>query len=393
VTPALKLRDGSSRELALILAASRGDPSRESIRTLMAGPIDWERLAQLAVDTHATPGVWNVVSAYPNLPPAARMLQRLAVVNDFRRYHIRTLVARVVDLLRRQGIEVLVLKGAALLAGGIGRPVARTMADIDVLVVEGSPEAAWQACRAAGWNLVDPAWNEELYKAHHHLPPLVDPEGVNVGLEVHRSILPGAALLGLDVGAFRSRARTVTIGSVPVAVPAYEDMLLHDCLHFAWANKLQRGAWRAFADAHTIVREPEFSWDRFLAVARGTPARQCSYWTLRLGRALGDLPVTDEVLEQLRPSSGAALTAMLERHFIRQILEPDAEAALSERARRWLWFRAMHQRGAPPPGVNPWSVGDVDLPGEVPPAKRAPRGALRAAISSCAYLTRLVFDG
>jgi hypothetical protein len=46
------------------------------------------------------------------------VLQSLAVVNDFRRFHIRSLVARLSRELGQAGIEVLVLKGAALLCGG-----------------------------------------------------------------------------------------------------------------------------------------------------------------------------------------------------------------------------------------------------------------------------------
>jgi len=392
VAPALKRSLAKSRELALMLAASRGDPTREAVKALMAGPLDWERLARLAADSHATPGVWAVVSAFPNLPPEASTLQRLAVVNDFRRYHIRNLVARVVRVLREHDIEIIVLKGAALLVGGVARPVARTMSDIDVLVVKGSPEDAWNACRADGWSLVDPAWDEELYRSHHHLPPLVDPDGVEIGLEVHRTLLPGVELVGVDTAGFLSRARPVMIGDVAVVVPSPEDLLLHDCLHFAWSNKLHRGAWRAFADAHTIIGDPAFRWDGFLALVTSIRAKMCCYWALRLARTLADLPVPDEVLRALDPSSGGAFAALLERHFVRQVLDADAEGALSEMARRWFWYRAMRGRGSSGSTLEPWSVGDVQFPDAGLPA-RVPRGPVRAAMSSFTYLVRLVTGG
>lgn len=390
---ALKVRAGESRELALMLAASAGDPDSDAVRQLMAGPLDWSQLTQLAVRSHATPGIWAVVSAFPDLPDEAKALQSLAVVNDFRRHHIRNLVARVVSDLAAEGIDVLVLKGAALLVGGVTRPPARTMSDIDVLVTGGSPEAAWRVCLARGWKLVDPAWTEDLYRQHHHLPPLRDPDGIDVGLEVHRSMLLGIERLGVDMTAILARSREVVVRGVAIRVPSTEDLLLHDCLHFAWSNKLHHAAWRAFSDAHAITSDPAFSWARFLDVATASRAQQCCYWTLRLGRVLADLSVPDDVLHGLDPSSGGAFSSLLERHFVRQVLEPSAEAAVSERVRRWLWHVAMHDRRAPDPSSNPWNVGAVEVPREEGLAVPAPRGAFRAAVSTAGYLAGLVTRG
>lgn len=91
------------------------------------------------------------------------------------------------------------LKGAALVGGGVMRPPPRTMSDIDLLVVKGSPEVAWQVCRSKGWTLVDEAWTSELYEGHHHLAPLLDPDVVTIGLGLHRTLLPSVERLGVDV--------------------------------------------------------------------------------------------------------------------------------------------------------------------------------------------------
>lgn len=386
---ALKPHSYGSPEAALLLAASRGDPSRESVRRLMAGQLDWAQLTRLAVESHATPGLWEVVSAFPNLPDEATILQARAVYDDFRRYHIRALVARVVKELREVGIECLALKGAAILAGGVQRPTARTMSDIDLLVVKGSPEVAWQLCRSNGWTLVDEAWTEELYVNHHHLPPLRDPDGIAIGLELHRSLLTGIDRLGVDMTALLARARMVDVGGVAVRVPSVEDLLLHSCLHFAWSNKMRRGAWRAFADAHAIVADPGFSWDRFAAAATSRRAKYCCYWTLRLGRAVADLPVPDSILERLDPSSGGPLGRLLELHFASQMVDADAEAVVSERARRWLWLAAMREPLRSSEAADLWNEGTVEVPREDQSATHPARGALRAALSTIAYLARL----
>lgn len=382
-----------SPELALLLAASRGDPDGDSIRRLMAGPLDWGRLTRLAVEGHATPVLWGVVSAFPNLPDEARALQRIAVVNDFRRFHIAGLVARLARVLHAQDIEFIVLKGAALLVGAVSAPVARTMSDIDILIVRGSPEDAWRACREDGWEPANASWTEELYARHHHLSPLVDPEGIGVGLEVHRALLPGADAAGISIQGLRERVRTVSLRGVDVLVPSIPDLLLHDCLHFAWANKLQRGATRAFTDLHAIVGDPAFDWREFLAVATSPRARKCCYWTLRLARQLSDLPVPDWVPKALDATDGGPIAWFLERHFVQQILEPGIESEVSERARRRLWLAAMGEFGASTASANLWSLGAVDLPGESSATPRVSRGALRAALSTVAYTARLLVRG
>jgi hypothetical protein len=392
VSTARKLDSYGTPEVALLLAASRGDPSSESVRRLMAGDLDWPQLTRLAVESHATPGLWEVVSQFPNLPREADVLQSLAVFNDFRLYHIRSLVARVSRELQHEGIEVLALKGAALLVGGVSRPTSRTMSDIDLLVVKGSPEHAWQVCRRNGWTLVDEAWTEELYRGHHHLPPLVDPSGVTVGLELHRAMLAGVDRLGVDIDAILDRSRIVKVGDTPVRVPSLEDLLLHACLHFAWSNKFHRGAWRSYADVHAILSDPQFSWERFVSIVTSRRARQCCYWTLRLGRTAAEIRVPDEVLSQLDSSAGGRIANLLEHHFLMQMLDPAAEASIAQRARRWLWFAAMQERSTSAEADELWNEGAVEVPGE-DRAPRAPRGVFRAAITTCGYLARLVSRG
>lgn len=384
----LKLESYAAPEAALLLATSGGDPSSAAVRRLMALPIDWPLLTRLAVDAHATVGLWEVISRFSGLPEEAGMIQTLAAINDLRRYHIRRIVARITRDLSAEGIEVLVLKGAALLAGGVSRPSARTMSDIDLLVVSGSPDNAWEICRRQGWTLVDESWTREMYRDHHHLPPLLDPDGVNVGLELHRTLLPGLARLGVDVGAIISRSRIVTVDGTPVRVPAVEDLLLHACLHFAWSNKLRHAAWRAFADTHAIVNDPSFDWDRFLGVTRSRRAKLCCYWTLRLGRAVADVPVPDQVLARLGPSSGGRISALLERHFAIQLADHAAEEEIAERVQRWLWLTAFGERTRSREAKHIMSLGALEVPQRG--AVREPRGPLLAAIRTAGYFAKLV---
>jgi hypothetical protein len=387
---ALKLDRIGSPEVALLLASSRGDPGREVIKRLMSRPLDWSLLTRMAIDAHATPGLWQVVSSFPNLPDEAVQLQSIAVLNDFRRYHIRSLAARLSEQLRREGIEVLALKGAALLVGGVDRPTPRTMSDIDLLVLNGSPERAWATCRSNGWTMVDEKWTAEMYQRHHHLAPLLDPDGISVGLELHRTLLAGVERLGLDTGGFVKRSRSVMVNGVPVLVPSIEDLLLHTCLHFAWSNKLHRGAWRAYADAHSVISDEGFSWDRFIALLTTRRIRQSCYWALRLGRVVADLSVPDSVLKVLDPTSGGWMGGLLERHFVLQLCDPQADDAVAQRARRFLWFAAIRERSTSREADHVWTDGSLQVPGEGSASTRPRRGAFRAAVETMGYFAQLL---
>ena len=266
------------------------------------------------------------------------------------------------------------------------------MSDIDLLVIRGSPERAWRICREKGWSLVDEASMEQLYQGHHHLAPLLDPDGITIGLELHRKLLPGVDRLGVDINAIISRSRTVQGGDVPVRVPSVEDLLLHACLHFGWSNKLRSGVWRTYADLHAILSDPAFNWDRFVSLATTRRARQCCYWTLRLGRVVADVSVPDDVLQRLDPTSGGRLSNFLERHFALQIADPGAEAAVAQRVRRWLWFAGMREPMRSSEADALWNEGSLEVPGEDtnhPPQ----RGAPRAALATCQYFIRLFSRG
>jgi hypothetical protein len=262
------------------------------------------------------------------------------------------------------------------------------MSDIDLLVVTGSPEKAWELCRQRGWTLVDDELTPELYREHHHLPPLLDPDGVNIGLELHRVLLPGLSLLGLDVGGIIERSRVIRVGSTSVRVPSVEDLLLHACLHFAWSNKLRHAAWRAFADCHAIISDPTFNWDRFLAAVSSRRAKQCCYWSLRLGRVIADLDVPDDVLARLDSETGGRMASLLERHFVMQLADQSDEVAIAERVQRWLWLKALRERSSRE-AEQLFDLGALDL-AEPRGASRRRRGALTAALRTGGYFARLL---
>ncbi len=383
MSPAL----GLSPEARLLLLASSAEPDRELFAQLARGPLNWDFLTGMAIRSHATAALWSHLRGVPGLPRAeAARLEFSGAVIEFRIRHIQCLLEEVVSLLARHDIEVMLLKGAALLAGGTERPLQRGMNDVDFVVVRGSPDDAWRLCQEAGWKLRY-AEATDQYENHHHLPPLADARNVGLNLEIHRLIFPGEdRALWVDEAAMARRARRVTIGGTTVRVPNLEDLLLIACLHFAWGHSFHSHCWATFADAHAIVADRGFSWKRFLELTRTTAGGGCCYWTLRLAKVGAGLPVPDEVLEGLPGKPGRRLGAALERHFFAQLFDPKV-AGTPVTLRKLLWQLAVRPRRSGLGKSRPWLLGGPSIDRSTGAAE--PQGAWARTVATVRYLWTL----
>jgi hypothetical protein len=102
--------------------------------------------------------------------------------------------------------------------------------------------------------------------------------------------------------------------------------------------------------------------------------------------------VSDEVLRRLDPSEGGRYSALLERHFTKQIANVNEDESVALRARRWLWFTAMQETARSADADQLWNEGAVAVPGEGAGPKQ-PRGAIRAAFMTSAYFVKLISRG
>src|SRR6266542_4878035 len=135
------------------------------------------------------------------------------------------LAARVLDRLDRAGLRALPLKGAALLETLYDFEDERTMADVDLLVLDD-----WTQARAL---LADDGF-VECGRADH-AAVLRDPETGAV-LELHHSVTSSPGLFPLDRDGLWSRS-VPGAGQVP-RLPSAEDLLVQLSLHAAFQHGL-----------------------------------------------------------------------------------------------------------------------------------------------------------
>ncbi len=228
---------------------------------------------------------------------------------------------QVLPALSKQGVEVILLKGAALAKALYPDIGMRAFGDIDLLV-----------------RLQDvPAANRVLEKRYQlHQPPPDDgltsvcafhlvyhrQEPPQLSLELHWDIFPQEELFSLKPEQWRRGARRLDIGHAGALAPAPEMLLLHLCLHFTghWFLVL-RDLW----DIDWMISEPGYiSWDQALQLADDGGVSSRIYYALWFARRLLGTAVPEEVLKRLEPQSWA------NRHLFPQIIND--ELILTQRA-------------------------------------------------------------
>ena len=262
-------------------------------------------------------------------------------------------LGRVLNALRREGIRVIVLKGAALAETIYPSIAHRPMGDVDLLVQLQHLERAQRTLEAAGYRFLpepeerfspfDTRFTGEMAFRRE--------EGVGALIELHWEIVIPEwyrRTTALKVEALWERARPLSLERAASWQLSPEDTLIHLCVHLAAHAFHHPPAYRDIA--HLLRAEAAFPWDRFLE--RAADFRVCTpvYFALSAARKLEDAPVPSETLTKLKPSS-------LRRKLVEAIADPERVAAgeiLFSRPRSYLLHLALADRPWDALGVLVW---------------------------------------
>jgi hypothetical protein len=177
--------------------------------------------------------------------------------------------AQAIDRLREAGIEVMVLKGAAMVTAYHHDASLRPMEDLDILVHHQDARSAVSVLQAQGW-----AMRRGAHRSAHYFEDglyavakgcdLVHRTGIH--LDLHWN------LLGCGGGAqadevFWAAAADHLFEGRRVKVLASADQLLHTLVHGAAWSTLSPVRW--IPDAMTVLAcRPDLDWDRLVRQAR-----------------------------------------------------------------------------------------------------------------------------
>lgn len=347
-------------EAQLLFAATmpRRAQSDTALDALMQSPLDWTLVNRLAEREKLESVLWNRVRDHTECIPfdAAAQLKRKAAVIDFRMSMTASALERVAHELAKANIRVMLLKGAALATTVYPSFTERPMSDLDILVHARDAERAWKRMLTAGWK-PELSGGEEFHASHQHLPALLDPQGLQLVLEIHRAMLPPSGPFLMNEADVWRDARAVRLGSTDVLVPTDEHQLLHLCIHFAWSHMLVDGLGRTVRDVATLLaRGNRIDWPRFAVLAKSARAGSCAYWTLQMSRTLAGAEVPDDTLRRLRPPQPASLSRALERAYINsELFHSSPSVTLS----RLLWGAGVRPSASGHGSKRPWQVAEM----------------------------------
>ena len=229
---------------------------------------------------------------------------------------------RAIEALRAAELDVLVLKGGALLGSAYGDAGARPMGDLDLAVRPERVEEAVGALRGAGLAPIEDDPVRALTVCHSLA--FRDREGQEVDL--HRGLQWRA---GLDRDFWEAAVGSELAGA-PVLVLCPADQLLHVCVHGAAWNPVQPIRWVADACRTIEAAGPELDWDRLVELAvkgRLTPPLHASLSYLA---AELEAPVPADVLGRL----ATAPVSRSERRAHEALAQPPS----SRRSLTMLWW-------------------------------------------------------
>jgi putative nucleotidyltransferase-like protein len=300
-----------SSEERFMLVAARVRMSAEDDRRLrqaLGNPVTWGRLPAAAAPLGLAPILYRNLSRAEirHHVPAAVLsaLGRNAHASACQMAIQIEALDEMLEALGGEGIEPILLKGAALALTVYEQPALRPMQDLDLLVEEKQVDAAAAVLVRLGFRAIAATRTAAFYAAHHHTVPMIG-KGGRVIVEIHRGLVPPEEGLRIDPARFFERAIRVEARGRTYRILSREDQVVHACLHLSYCDRFV-GRLRDLIDVHALVetgaKAPD--WGVILDTSPRTDVCRSLFSSLDLARRLLGTPVPPEVLNELARGAG-----------------------------------------------------------------------------------------
>lgn len=200
------------------------------------------------------------------VPEALRQSSREAHRNwAFRSLVIQRALVEIGELFDTRDIAYSALKGASLSLEFYAEPALRPMRDLDIIVAPDQAERAYEHLLESGYTKV-PGKGEYGIDYAHHLPPLINADGVF--LELHHRIAPRDWSGSLPLGErLLVNARPVEFQGHTIRMAHPTDTLLHLVVHAAFQHLFDNGP-NLLSDIAALEDSRLVDWTSIEAFAR-----------------------------------------------------------------------------------------------------------------------------
>jgi hypothetical protein len=262
---------------------------------------------------------------------------------------VRWEVDRVGEILRKSGVPIVLLKGAAYIMAELPPARGRLFSDIDIMVPMNKLEVAEQALLRQGWAKMRlNAYDQRYYRRWtHELPPLRHIRRQTV-LDVHHGILPKTARLRPDSRKLLAAAQPLD-GQDGLMILAPPDMVLHSATHLFEEGEFDRGL-RDLVDLDDLLRhfaQAESFWSELLDRAEELGLTRPLFYALRYTQRFLDTPVPADVQEKTSVGKPRGIPPkLMDSMFTRALApnHPSCDTTLTHFARFFLYVRGHYLR-------------------------------------------------
>jgi len=312
-------------------------------QALALAPAGWDllvrqaRAAGLLARLASRLAARGLMAQVPSAPAAH--LQAAVRVALAQRVEVQREIAHVQHALRELPGPLILLKGAAYLAGGLPAAEGRVFSDTDILVPRAQLPAAESALLLHGWaGTHHSAYDQRYYREWmHELPPLVHLRR-QTALDVHHAIAPETARLR-PPSALLLEAVAPIPGRPGLATLAPADMVLHSMLHLNVNDELGH-ALRDLSDLDLLLRHfgaDAGFWPQLVARARQLGLAAVLRHGLRHAARVFATPVPAAVLQDVADAAPGALRGRLMDALWARALRPRHHSLVGPADRLALW--------------------------------------------------------
>lgn len=300
---------GISNEVNLIYSTSRLSSSasgQERIKALLAHPLDWDYLITLADRHKVTPLLYfnlKDLDAEKRIPPwTMTKIEQRFFSNCARNIVVEQEIASILQETGRSGIEVIALKGFALMEEIYRNPGLRIMCDVDILVKKEQLFATADILLAHGFQCDQgPLSGLSLAQYENELSFSKAIPGKEVlNIDLHWMLIPERPY-ALWLPYLWDRSTTFKLQGQEVRCLSKEDTLLSLALHLRrHLRNLTLGAIVDIAELLNQQANP-LDWGYLKSSAKRNHSAASVYLALYLAKSLLGATVLDNALNEFRP--------------------------------------------------------------------------------------------
>jgi|APLak6261660806_1056025.scaffolds.fasta_scaffold05888_2 hypothetical protein len=275
--------------------------------------LDWDLLVRQARHANLLGRLYRRLEAaelLAQVPERARNhMQSAAVMAERQHLLVRHETRFLRDTLAKQGLPLILLKGAAYVVAGLPAARGRVFADMDILVPRERIGEVESALILTGWigEKLD-AYDQRYYREWMHELPAMQQMHRGTALDVHHTILPPTARLKPDAQSL-IRDSVEVPGWPGVRMLQPTDMVLHSACHLFHEGESDN-LLRDLSDLDLLLRhfsaEPQF-WDALVARAAVMDLQGPLRLALRYLAQCLACPVPDTALLALRAERSRGL--------------------------------------------------------------------------------------